>query len=95
MLSIKKRHMRNCHVLTLFAILTLVIFTIATIHQQLQANAQIVTSIQNQTNGHSQSSICINDVCTNGTCINDSCETSIRCINGKCESSSAITNKFP
>ena len=88
--------MRNYPVLTLSAGLTLaILFMIATIYQHLQANAQTVTSIQNLTNGHSQSSICINDVCTNDTCTNDSCETSIRCINGKCESSSAITNKFP
>ena len=89
--------MRNYPVLILSASLTLaILFMIATIYQYLQANAQIVTSIQNQTNGHNWSSICINDVCTNGTCTNDSCETSIKCINGKCESSSsAITNKFP
>lgn len=81
----------------LFAALTLATMMVATLYQQ-QTNAQTVRSIQNQTNGHSQSLICINGVCTNGTCTNDSCETSIRCINGRCEtssSSSSGTNEVP
>lgn len=83
----------------LFAALTLATMMVATLYQQ-QTNAQTVRSIQNQTNGHSQSSVCINGVCTNGTCTNDSCETSIRCINGRCEtttttSSSSGTNQVP
>jgi uncharacterized low-complexity protein len=82
----------------LFAALTLATMMVATLYQQ-QTNAQTVRSIQNQTNGHSQSLICINGVCTNGTCTNDSCETSIRCINGRCEttttSSSSGTNQVP
>ncbi len=78
--------------LVIFVTLALAIFMVVTTLYQYQANAQRITSIQNQTNGQSQSSICINDVCTNGTCTNNSCETSIKCINGKCEISSA-TNK--
>ena len=77
--------------LVIFVTLALAIFMVATTLYHDQANAQRITSIQNQTNGQGQSSICINDVCTNGTCTNNSCETSIRCINGKCETS--ITNK--
>ena len=78
----------------LFTALTLATMMVATLYQQ-QTNAQTVKSIQNQTNGHSQSLICINGVCTNGTCTNASCETSIRCINGRCEtsSSSSVTNQ--
>jgi uncharacterized low-complexity protein len=89
--------MKNYQALIIIiATFTLSILIVATLYQQQQANAQIITSIQNQTNGHSQSSICINGVCTNGTCTDDSCETSIRCINGKCEkSSSSVTNQFP
>ena len=80
--------------LVIFVTLALAIFMVVTTLYQDQANAQRIASIQNQTNGQSQSSICINDVCTNGTCTNNSCETSIKCINGKCEiSSSSATNK--
>ena len=79
--------------LVIFVTLALAIFMVVTTLYQVQANAQTITSIQNQTNGQSQSSICINDVCTNGTCTNNSCETSIKCINGKCEISSSATNK--
>ena len=86
--------MRDYLSLVIFVTLALAIFMVATTLYQDQANAQRITSIQNQTNGRSQSSICINDVCTNGTCTNNSCETSIKCINGKCEiSSSSATNK--
>ena len=86
--------MRDYLSLVIFVTLALAIFIVATTLYQDQANAQRITSIQNQTNGQSQSSICINDVCTNGTCTNNSCETSIKCINGKCEiSSSSATNK--
>ena len=94
--------MRDYLSLVIFVTLALAIFMVATTLYQDQANAQritsiqnqTITSIQNQTNGQSQSSICINDVCTNGTCTNNSCETSIKCINGKCEiSSSSATNK--
>jgi hypothetical protein len=86
--------MRDYLSLVIFVTLALAIFMVATTLYQDQANAQRITSIQNQTNGQSQSSICINDVCTNGTCTNNSCETSIKCINGKCEiSSSSATNK--
>jgi hypothetical protein len=84
--------------LVIFITLALAIFMVMmTILYQDQANALTITSIQNQTNGQSQSSICINDVCTNGTCTNNSCETSISCINGKCEmsSSSRATNQSP
>jgi uncharacterized low-complexity protein len=88
--------MRNYHAFILIAAFALAILMIAMLHlQQHQANAQTITSIQNQTDGHGQSSMCINGVCTNGTCSNDSCETSIRCVNGKCETSSSVTNKFP
>ena len=83
--------MRDYVSLVIFVTLALAISMVATTPYQDQADAQRITSIQNQTNGQSQSSICINDVCTNGTCTNNSCETSIRCINGKCETS--ITNK--
>jgi hypothetical protein len=79
--------------LVIFVTLALAIFMVVTTLYQDQANAQRITSIQNQTNGQSQSSICINDVCTNGTCTNNSCETSIKCINGKCEISSSATNQ--
>lgn len=79
--------------LVIFVTLALAIFMVVTTLDQ--ANAQTITSIQNQTNGQSQSSICINDVCTNGTCTNNSCETSIKCINGKCEISSSATNQSP
>ena len=86
--------MRDYLSLVIFVTLALAIFIVATTLYQDQANAQRITSIQNQTNGQSQSSICINDVCTNGTCTNNSCETSIKCINGKCEiSASSATNK--
>jgi hypothetical protein len=93
--------MRDYLSLVIFVTLALDIFMVATTLYQDQANAQAVTSIQNQTitsiqnqtSGQSQSSICINDVCTNGTCTNNSCETSIKCINGKCEISSSATNK--
>jgi hypothetical protein len=86
--------MRDYLSLMIFVTLTLDIFMVATTLYQDQANAQTITSIQNQTSSQSQSSICINDVCTNGTCTNNSCETSIKCINGKCEiSSSSATNK--
>jgi hypothetical protein len=86
--------MRDYLSLVIFVILALDIFMVATTTlYQDQVNAQTVTSIQNQTSGQSQSSICINDVCTNGTCTNNSCETSIKCINGKCEISSSATNK--
>ena len=87
--------MRDYLSLVIFVTLALAIFMVVTTLYQDQANAQRITSIQNQTNGQSQSSICINDVCTNGTCTNNSCETSIECINGKCEisSSSSATNK--
>jgi hypothetical protein len=86
--------MRDYLSLVIFVTLALAIFMVVTTLYQDQANAQRITSIQNQTNGQSQSSICINDVCTNGTCTNNSCETSIKCINGKCEiSSSSATNK--
>ena len=87
--------MRDYLSLVIFVTLALDIFMVATTTlYQDQANAQTIRSIQNQTNGQSQSSICINDVCTNGTCTNNSCETSIKCINGKCEiSSSSATNK--
>ena len=85
--------MRDYLSLVIFVTLALAIFMVATTLYQDQANAQTITSIQNQTNGQSQSSICINDVCTNGTCTNNSCETSIQCINGKCEISSSATNK--
>jgi hypothetical protein len=80
--------------LVIFVTLALAIFmvVVTTLYQD-QANAQRITSIQNQTNGQSQSLICINDVCTNGTCTNNSCETSIKCINGKCEISSSATNQ--
>lgn len=81
--------------LMIFVTLALAIFMVVTTLYQDQANAQTITSIQNQTNGQSQSSICINDVCTNGTCTNNSCETSIKCINGKCEISSSATNQSP
>ena len=82
--------------LVIFVTLALAIFMVVTTTlYQDQANAQTITSIQNQTNGQSQSSICINDVCTNGTCTNNSCETSIKCINGKCEISSSATNQSP
>jgi uncharacterized low-complexity protein len=87
------RYMMNYPVLITFAALILATLMIATFYQH-QANAQTITSIQNQTDGHSQSSICINGVCTNGTCTNDNCETSIRCVNGKCERLS-VTNEFP
>jgi hypothetical protein len=79
--------------LVIFVTLALAIFMVVTTLYQDQANAQRITSIQNQTNGQSQSLICINDVCTNGTCTNNSCETSIKCINGKCEISSSATNQ--
>jgi hypothetical protein len=86
--------MREYLSLVIFVTLALAIFMVVMTLYQDQANAQRITSIQNQTNGQSQSSICINDVCTNGTCTNNSCETSIQCINGKCEiSSSSATNK--
>ena len=86
--------MRDYLSLVIFVTLALAIFMVVTTLYQDQANAQRITSIQNQTSGQSQSSICINDVCTNGTCTNNSCETSIECINGKCEiSSSSATNK--
>ena len=85
--------MRNYLSLVIFVTLALSFSMVATTLYQDQANAQRITSIQNQTNGQSQSSICINDVCTNGTCTNNSCETSINCINGKCEISSSATNK--
>jgi hypothetical protein len=86
--------MREYLSLVIFVTLALAIFMVVMTLYQDQANAQRITSIQNQTNGQSQSSICINDVCTNGTCTNNSCETSIKCINGKCEiSSSSATNK--
>jgi hypothetical protein len=86
--------MRDHLSLVIFVTLALHIFMVATTTlYQDQANAQTITSIQNQTSGQSQSSICINDVCTNGTCTNNSCETSIKCINGKCEISSSATNK--
>ncbi len=85
--------MRDYLSLVIFVTLALAIFMVVTTLYQDQANAQRITSIQNQTNGQSQSSICINDVCTNGTCTNNSCETSIKCINGKCEISSSATNK--
>jgi hypothetical protein len=79
--------------LVIFVTLALATFMVVTTLCQDQANAVTITSNQNQTNGQSQSSICINDVCTNGTCTNNSCETSIECINGKCEISSSATNK--
>lgn len=86
--------MREYLSLVIFVTLALAIFMVVMTLYQDQANAQRITSIQNQTNGQSQSSMCINDVCTNGTCTNNSCETSIKCINGKCEiSSSSATNK--
>jgi hypothetical protein len=85
--------MREYLSLVIFVTLALAIFMVVMTLYQDQANAQRITSIQNQTNGQSQSSICINDVCTNGTCTNNSCETSIKCINGKCEISSSATNK--
>jgi hypothetical protein len=87
--------MRDYVSLVIFVTLTVNISMVATTLYQDQADAQRITSIQNQTNGQSQSSICINDVCTNGTCTNNSCETSIKCINGKCEisSSSSATNQ--
>ena len=81
--------------LVIFVTLALAILMVVTTLYQDQANGQTITSIQNQTNGQSQSSICINDVCTNGTCTNNSCETSIKCINGKCEISSSATNQSP
>jgi uncharacterized low-complexity protein len=88
--------MSNYPALILLATLVLAVLMIATLYQQDQVNAQTVTSILNQTNGHIKSSMCINGVCTNGTCSNDSCETSIKCVNGKCEtSSSSVMNKFP
>lgn len=87
--------MKNDLTLMMFAALALATIMVATLYQQ-QTNALTVRSIQNQTNGHSQSSICINGVCTNGTCTNESCETSIRCINGRCETTtSSVTNQFP
>ncbi|MCD6037855.1 MAG: hypothetical protein K0S67_1743 [Nitrososphaeraceae archaeon] len=88
--------MKSHLTLMMFAALALLsTMMVATLYQQ-QTNAQTVRSIQNQTNGHSQSLICINGVCTNGTCTNDSCETSIRCINGRCETTtSSGTNQFP
>ncbi len=82
--------MKNRTILMMFAALALTTLMVTAFYQQ-QANTLTVRSIQNQTNGHSKSLICTNDVCTNGTCTNNSCETSIRCINGKCETS--ITNK--
>ena len=81
--------------LVIFVTLALATFMVVTTLCQDQANALTITSNQNQTNGQSQSSICINDVCTNGTCTNNSCETSIECINGKCEISSSATNQSP
>ena len=84
--------MKSHMTLMMFTALALATMMVATLYQQ-QTSAQTVRSIQNQTNGHSQSSICINGVCTNGTCTNASCETSIRCINGRCESSSSVTNQ--
>ena len=88
--------MKNHLTSIMFAALALATMMVATLYQQ-QTNAQTVRSIQNQTNGQSQSSICINGVCTNGTCTNNSCETSIRCINGRCETTttSSGTNEFP
>jgi uncharacterized low-complexity protein len=81
--------------LTIFATLVLSILMVVTLCQH-QTNAQTITNIENQTDGHSQSSICINGVCTNSICTNDSCETSIICVNGKCERlSSSIMNQFP
>lgn len=74
----------------MFTALALTKLMVTSPYQQ-QTNTQTVRSIQNQTSGNSQSSICIKDVCTKGTCTNNSCETSIRCINGKFETS--ITNK--
>ena len=88
------RDMKNHLTLMMFAALALAIMVVATLYQQ-QTNALTVRSIQNQTDGHSQSLICINGVCTNGTCANNSCETSIRCINGRCETSSSVTNQLP
>ena len=84
--------MKSHMTLMMFTALALATMMVAILYQQ-QTNAQTVRSIQNQTNGHSQSSICINGVCTNGTCTNASCETSIRCINGRCETSSSLTNQ--
>ena len=89
--------MKNRLTLMMLAALALATMIVATLYQQ-QTNALTVRSIQNQTNDHTQSSICINDVCTNGTCTNNNCETSIRCINGKCETTtttSSVTNQFP
>ena len=85
--------MNNDLTLMMLAALALATIMVATLYQQ-QTNAQTVRSIQNQTNGHSQSSVCINGVCTNGTCTNAGCETSVRCINGRCETSlSSVTNQ--
>jgi hypothetical protein len=96
MFSIRERYMRNYPVSMLFATLAFSVLIIATLYQHLQANAQIITSIINQTNGDSQSLTCINGVCANGTCTDGSCETSIRCVNGKCETSSSFAmNKSP
>ena len=75
-----------------YYVLTLTIFMVTTVYWHLQSDALSVANVQNQTNGHSQSSICMNDVCINGTCTNDSCETSIKCIDGQCETSSIMNN---
>ncbi|HEX5892596.1 MAG TPA: hypothetical protein VFY41_07025 [Nitrososphaeraceae archaeon] len=47
----------------MFAASALTKLMVTSLYQQ-QANTQTVRSIQNQTSSHSQSSICINDVCT-------------------------------
>jgi hypothetical protein len=49
----------------MFAALAVTTLMVTALYQQ-QANTQTVGSIQNQTSNHSQSSICINDVCTKG-----------------------------
>jgi uncharacterized low-complexity protein len=82
----------------LFAMLGLSILMIATVYQNHLANAQIAPNPQNQAQGQSESSVCINGVCTNSVCNNNNCGTDIeiRCVNGKCESiSSSVTNQFP
>ena len=77
----------------IFSILAITLLIAAALLYQHQTNAITVRSTQNQTNGNSQYSICINGDCTNGKCISNSCQTSIKCINDECQKS--ITNKLP
>jgi uncharacterized low-complexity protein len=90
--------MKNNPAVLLFAILGLSVLMIATVYQHHLANAQVAPNIQNQAQGQSESSVCINGVCTNSACNSNNCGTDIeiRCVNGKCESiSSSINNQFP